>query len=140
MNLRLCVQALLLLWLSLTAVYGGECAPSRSPALPFALPGYSRRAPLPPPHSRSLGLPESPARAMQEQPRAGCAERQIDRASTARGSGRGDRFLGGEGSEWPRASPIWSLVPSDCPSQSREAQGPRRAPRVPYPAPHVVGA
>lgn len=27
MNLRLCVQALLLLWLSLTAVCGGECVP-----------------------------------------------------------------------------------------------------------------
>ncbi|XP_054432928.1 apelin [Pteronotus mesoamericanus] len=30
MNLRLCVQALLLLWLSLTAVYGGECLPPPS--------------------------------------------------------------------------------------------------------------
>lgn len=31
MNLRLCVQALLLLWLSLTAVCGGECVPFHSP-------------------------------------------------------------------------------------------------------------
>lgn len=41
MNLRLCVQALLLLWLSLTAVCGGECVPSCSPWLP---PGLSRGA------------------------------------------------------------------------------------------------
>lgn len=31
MNLRLCVQALLLIWLSLTSVCGGECLPPVRP-------------------------------------------------------------------------------------------------------------
>lgn len=41
MNLSFCVQALLLLWLSLTAVCGGECVPSCSLGLS---PGLSRGA------------------------------------------------------------------------------------------------
>lgn len=51
MNLRLCVQALLLLWLSLSAVCGGECAPSRSPGRQPArsLPSAPTIALSPPP-------------------------------------------------------------------------------------------
>lgn len=59
MNLRFWVQALLLLWLSLTAVCGGECVPpvrpssfSRSPAAAVALSALC----LPEPSTRQAGV------------------------------------------------------------------------------------
>lgn len=46
MNLRFCVLALLLLWLSLTAVCGGECAPPARPRSPSRFPPAEARRPL----------------------------------------------------------------------------------------------
>ncbi|XP_063516561.1 apelin isoform X1 [Pongo pygmaeus] len=113
MNLRLCVQALLLLWLSLTAVCGGECAPSRSPGLqpkrsfPSALFALS-----PPP-----GEPGA-SRAVAATRRPAPGSRLTGRPEPWGGWPQGPLLL--RGSTLPLASPARHLVPPNRRSQSQE--------------------
>lgn len=77
MNLRRCVQALLLLWLSLTAACGGECvAPRLARAPPAALLDRLPRAPFRPPRTRALSASRDPGAS-----RAGAATRRLRRAA-----------------------------------------------------------
>lgn len=68
MDLRLCVQALLLLWLSLTAVCGGECVPpvARASLLLSRCPCRALRLPEPTARQASWRRPQS-----DRAPRAG---------------------------------------------------------------------
>lgn len=72
MNLRLCVLALLLLWLSLTAVCGGECAPLARPRSPRRSSADAAALPTVGP-TRALSACWSLAPAGQKQPRVGQA-------------------------------------------------------------------
>lgn len=140
MNLRLWVQALLLLWLSLTAVCGGECLSSLlARASSGALPNYSLRDPLFPPHARSSCLPGNPARALQEQPRASHTGRPIDRASGAGGDVLCSYCF-------PEQFGVWyyhvhhHLALLECPSQFKALRATDLHPMscTLHPAPHVV--
>lgn len=136
MDLRRCVQALLLLWLSLTAVCGGECVPRRSPACPS-----------PPSWTAADALPSlRPQLARSPPPGTGREPSRSSHAPAARGHRLTGRLGPGTGLARATASSGRGLSsvsgitrPAPCPSRRplevRGAPGRGRAPRVPRPAP-----
>lgn len=83
MNLRLCVHALLMLWVSLIAVSGGECAPPARPRSPRGSPGAAAvLLALRPTCALSASWSRVPAGL--EQPRAGRARLPTDRLPPSR--------------------------------------------------------